>query len=168
MTDTVHWIQIGHQKFITQHHLLFLPMRYLILFFAFLSPITLLAQSEGTIEYSATTEMKMDMETIMANMPEEMLADSAMVAQMAQSFENMGNQQQTVTMLLHFSGSQGLLEVVMPDLPNPLPNVSPFGSFDNNLGITSYFDYDEQKSITKNAQYRRERALCGVERNAKV
>ena len=70
-------------------------MRYLILFFAFLSPITLLAQSEGTVEYSATTEMKMDMETVMANLPEEMQADSAMVAQMVQSFENMGNQQAT-------------------------------------------------------------------------
>ena len=124
-------------------------MRYLILVFALLSPITLLAQSEGTIEYSATTEMKMDMETIMANIPGEMQLDSAMVAQMVQSFENMGNQQTTVTMLLHFSGSQGLLEVVMPDLPNPFPNVSPFGSFDNSMGMTSYFDYDERISLTK-------------------
>ena len=124
-------------------------MRYLILFFAFLSPITLLAQSEGTVEYSMTTEMKMDMETIMANMPEEMQLDSAMVAQMAQTFENMGNQQHTVTVLLHFSGSQALVEAVMPDLPNPLPNVSPFGSFDNNLGMTSYIDFDEGISITK-------------------
>ena len=124
-------------------------MRYLILFFAFLSPITLLAQSEGTVEFSVTTEMKMDMETIMANMPEGMQIDSAMVAQMAQTFENMGNQQVTVTMLLHFSGSQALIETVMPDLPNPMPNVSPFGSFDNNLGMTAYVDFDEQISITK-------------------
>ena len=124
-------------------------MRYLILFFAFLSPITLLAQSEGTVEYSVTTEMKMDMETIMANMPEEMQLDSAMVARMAQTFESMGNQQHTVTMLLHFSGAQALLEVVMPDVPNPFPNVSPFGSFDNDMGITTYFDYDEQISIIK-------------------
>ncbi len=124
-------------------------MRYLILFFAFLSPITLLAQSEGTVEYSATTEMKMDMETIMANIPEEMQLDSAMVAQMVQTFENMGNQQVTVTMLLHFSGSKALVETVMPDLPNPMSNVSPFGSFDNDLGMTAYFDYEEQISITK-------------------
>ncbi|MDE2769590.1 MAG: GLPGLI family protein [Bacteroidota bacterium] len=124
-------------------------MRYLILFFAFLSPITLLAQSEGTVEYSVTTEMKMDMETIMANMPEEMQLDSAMVAQMAQTFENMGNQQVTGTVLLHFSGAQALTEVVMPDLPNPMPNVSPFGSFDNSIGVTTYFDFDEQIRITK-------------------
>ena len=124
-------------------------MRYLILFFTFLSPITLLAQIEGTVEYSMTTEMKMDMETIMANMPEEMQADSAMVAQMAQSFENMGNQQATVTMLLHFSGAQALMEMVMPDLPNPLPNVSPFGSFDNSMAMTSYFDFEEQTSLTR-------------------
>ena len=57
-------------------------MRYLILFFAFLSPITLLAQSEGTVEYSVTTsQMKMDFETVMANLPEGMPLDSAMVAQ---------------------------------------------------------------------------------------
>ena len=124
-------------------------MRYLILFFAFLSPITLLAQSEGTVEYSMTTEMKMDMETIMANLPEEMQADSAMVAQMAQSFENMGNQQTTVTMLLHFSGAQALMEMVMPDMPNPFPNVSPFGSFDNSMAVTSYFDFEELTSLTK-------------------
>ena len=124
-------------------------MRYLIPFIAFLSPITLLAQSEGTVEYSVTAEMKMDMETIMANMPEGMELDSAMVAQMAQTFESMGNQQTTVTMLLHFSGAQALVEMVMPDLPNPMPNVSPFGSFDNNLGVTSYIDFDEGISITK-------------------
>ncbi|MCY4673852.1 MAG: hypothetical protein OXD43_08845 [Bacteroidetes bacterium] len=47
-------------------------MRYLILFFAFLSPITLLAQDEGTIEYSVTTEVKVDMESVMANLPEDM------------------------------------------------------------------------------------------------
>ena len=124
-------------------------MRYLILFFALLSPITLLAQSEGTVEYSVTNEMKMDMETIMANLPEEMQLDSAMVAQMAQTFENMGNQQVTITMLLHYSGAQALLETVMPELPRSLPNVSPFGSFDNNLGMTAYFDFDERTSITK-------------------
>ena len=40
-------------------------MRYLILLFAFLSPITLLAQSEGTVEYSVTTsEMTMDFEVL--------------------------------------------------------------------------------------------------------
>ena len=54
-------------------------MRYLIVFFAFLSPITLLAQSEGTIEFSVTTsQMKMEFETVMANLPEGMQLDSAM------------------------------------------------------------------------------------------
>ena len=129
--------------------LLFKPMRYLILFLAFLSPITLLGQSEGTVEYSVTTEMEMDMEAIMANMPEGMQIDSAMVTQMAQTFENMGTQQTTVTVLLHFSGAQALMEMVMPDLPSLVPNVSPFGSFDNSLGVTAYFDFEEQTSITK-------------------
>lgn len=124
-------------------------MRYLILLFAFLSPITLLAQSEGTVEYSLTTEMKMDFETVMANLPEGIPLDSAMVAQMAQSFENMGNQQHTVTVLLQFSGSEALLETVMPELPGSLPNVSPFGSFDNSMGITAYFNFEEQTSVSK-------------------
>ena len=121
-------------------------MRYLILFFAFLSPITLLAQSEGTVEYSVTNEVKMDMETVMANLPEGMQLDSAMVAQ---AMQQMTNQQITITMLLHYSGAQALLETVTPDMPGSLPNVSPFGSFDNSREVTAYFNFEEQTSITK-------------------
>ena len=124
-------------------------MRYLILFFAFLSPVTLLAQSEGTVEYSMTSEMSMDFETITDNLPEGMELDSAMVAQMAQTMENLRNQQYTVPVLLHYSGAQALLEMVMPDLPNPMPNVSPFGSFDNSMGYTLYVDFEEQTSLTQ-------------------
>ena len=124
-------------------------MRYLILFFAFLSPITLLAQDEGTVEYSMTTEMKMDVETVMANLPEGMQVDSAMVAQMAQQFESMQNQQATMTMLLHYSGAQALMEMVLPDLPGSPPNISPFGSFDNGMGVVVFSDFEEQTTITK-------------------
>ena len=124
-------------------------MRYLILLFAFLSPITLLAQSEGTVEYSMNSEMNMDFETIRDSLPEGMELDSAMVAQMAQSMENMQNQQYTVPLLLHYSGAQAILEMVMPDLPNPTPNVSPFGSFDNNFGMTVFVDFEEQTSLTQ-------------------
>ena len=123
-------------------------MRYLILFFAFLSPITLLAQSEGTVEYSMTSEMNMDFETITDNLPEGMELDSAMVAQMSQSMGNLQNQQYSITMLLHYSGTQALMEMVMPDLPSPMPNVSPFGSFDNSTGFTLYVDFEEQTSLT--------------------
>lgn len=128
---------------------LFKPLRYLILFFAFLSPITLIAQDEGMVEYSMTSEMKMDMETVMANLPEGMELDSAMVAQMAQTFEQMQNQRTTITMLLHYSGAQALTEMVIPELPSSRPNVSPFGSFDNNMGMTVFVDFDEQTKASK-------------------
>ena len=128
---------------------LFKPMRYLILFFAFLSPITILAQDEGTVEYSMTTEMKMDIETVMANLPEGMQLDSAMVVQMAQQFEQMQNQRVTITVMLHYSGAQALMEMVMPELPSSRPNVSPFGSFDNNMGMTVFVDFDEQTKTSK-------------------
>ncbi len=124
-------------------------MRYLILFFAFLSPITLLAQSEGTVEYSMTSEINMDTETVRDNLPEGMELDSAMVAQMAQSMENLRNQHYTIPVLLHYSGAQSLMEMVMPDLPSPTPNVSPFGSFDNSMGMTVYVDFEEQTSLTQ-------------------
>ena len=125
-------------------------MRYLILFFAFLSPITLLAQSEGTVEYSVTTsQMKMDFETIMANLPEGMPVDSAMVARTAQAFESMQNEEVTITMLLHYSGAQALVESVMPDRRNPSPNVSPFGSFDSSAGMVQFFDFEERTITMK-------------------
>ena len=124
-------------------------MRYLIPFFAFLSPITLLAQSEGTVEYFMTSEMNLDFETITDNLPEGMELDSALVAQMSRSMGNLQNQQYTVPVLLHYSGAQAHLEMVMPDLPNPMPNVSPFGSFDNSMGFTLYVDFEEQTSLTK-------------------
>ena len=125
-------------------------MRYLILLFAFLSPITLLAQSEGTVEYSVTTsEMTMDFETIMANMPEGMELDSAMVAGVAQTLENMPNEPRTVTKLMHFSGAQALTERVRPGRRNPLPNLSPFGSFENNTERETFFDFEEQTILTK-------------------
>ena len=124
-------------------------MRYLILFFAFLSPTTLLAQSEGTIEYSMKSEMNMDFKTITDNLPEGMELDSAMVARMAQSMENLQDQQYTVPVLLRYSGAQAILEVVMPDLPSPTPNVSPFGSFDSNMAMTIFVDFQEQTSLTQ-------------------
>ena len=124
-------------------------MRYLILFFAFLSPITLLAQDEGTVEYSMTSEMEMDMETVLANLPESMRSDSAMIAQMAQTFEQMQNRRTTISMLLHYSGAQALLEMVIPDFPSSAPNVSPFGSFDNNMGTTVFVDFEEQTTTSK-------------------
>ena len=124
-------------------------MRYLILFFAFLSPITLLAQDEGTIEYSVITEVKVDMETVMASLPEGMEIDSAMVARMAQTFEDMPSRQDTTTLLLHYSSTQALMEMAFSGLSNPFPNVSPFGSFDNTMGIATFFDYEEQTTITK-------------------
>jgi len=85
----------------------------------------------------------------MASLPEGMQLDSAMVAGVAQTLENMPNEPRTVTKLLHFSGAQALVEMVMPDLPNPMPNVSPFGSFDNSMGVTSFIDFDEGISLTK-------------------
>ena len=124
-------------------------MRYLILFFAFLRPITLLAQSEGTVEYSVTTEMKVDFETVMANLPEGISLDSVMIARMVQTFENMPNQHFTVTLLLHYSGAQALTKRGRPDLASPFPNVSPFGSFDDNAGMAKFLDFEEQTSITK-------------------
>ena len=125
-------------------------MRYLILFFAFLSPITLLAQSEGTIEFSVTTsQMKMEFDTVMANLPEGMQLDSAMAAQAAQVFESMQNEQVTATMLLHYSGAKALVETAMPDRRNPVPNVSPFGSFDSNTGMTQFYDFEERVIIMK-------------------
>ena len=129
---------------------LFKPIHYLILLFALLSPITLLAQVEGTVEYSMTSEMKMDMETVMANLPEGMELDSAMVAQMAQSFENMPTQH-TVTTLLHYSGAQALMEIVMPEMTSalPVPNVSPFGSFDNGMDMSVFSDFEEQTRTSK-------------------
>jgi GLPGLI family protein len=127
----------------------FKPMRYLILFFAFLSPIALLAQDEGTVEYSVTTEVKVDMETAMANLPEGMEIDSAMVARMAQTFEDMPSRQDTSILLLHYSSTQALMEMAFSGLSNPFPSVSPFGSFDNTMGITTFFDYEEQTTITK-------------------
>ena len=128
---------------------LFKPMRYLILFFALLSPITLLAQDEGTVEYSMTSEMKMDMETVMANLPEGMELDSTMVAQMAQTFEQMQNQRTTLTVLLHYSGAQALMEIAIPELPSSRPNVSPFGSFDNNMGVTVFSNFEEQTRTSR-------------------
>lgn len=127
----------------------FKPMRYLILLFAFLSPITLLAQDEGTVEYSVITEVKVDLETVMANLPEGMELDSAMVARMAKTFEDMPNRRDTTTMLLHYRGTQALMEMVFSGLSNPIPNVSPFGSFDNTMGVTAFFDYEEQMTITR-------------------
>ena len=124
-------------------------MRYLILYFAFLNPITLLAQSEGTVEYSVTTEMKVDFETVMANLPEGIPLDSAMIARMVQTFQNMPSQQFTVTLLLHYSGAQALTERGRPNLSNPFPNISPFGSFDNSTGMTKFLDFEEQTSITR-------------------
>jgi GLPGLI family protein len=128
---------------------LFKPLRYLILFFAFLGPITLLAQDEGTVEYSMTSEMKMDMETVMANLPEGMELDSAMVAQMAQTFEQMQNQRNTITVVLRYSGAQALMEMVIPELPSFGPNVSPFGSFDGNMGPTVFSDFEEKTKTSK-------------------
>ncbi|MYF63835.1 MAG: GLPGLI family protein [Rhodothermaceae bacterium] len=124
-------------------------MRYLILYFAFLNPITLLAQSEGTVEYSVTTEMKVDFETVMANLPEGIPLDSAMIARMVQTFQNMPSQQFTVTLLLHYSGAQALTERGRPNLSNPFANISPFGSFDNSTGMTKFLDFEEQTSITR-------------------
>ena len=124
-------------------------MRYLILFFAFLSPITLLAQDKGTVEYSVISEVKMDMESVMANLPEGMELDSAMVARMAQTFEDMPSRQDTTVMLLHYSGAQALMEMVFSGLSDPFPNVSPFGSSDNTMGVTAFIDYEEQITITK-------------------
>ena len=106
-------------------------MRYLILFFAFLSPITLLAQDEGAIEYSVITEVKVDMETAMASLPEGMELDLAMVARLARTFEEMPSRQDTTTLLLHYSSTQALMKMAFSGLSNPFPNVSPFGSFDN-------------------------------------
>ena len=124
-------------------------MRYLILFFAFVNPITLLAQSEGTVEYSVTTEMKVDFETVMANLPEGIPLDSVLIARMVQTFQNMPSQHFTVTLLLHYSGAQALTERARPALSSPFPNVSPFGSFDNSTGMTKFFDFEEQTSLTK-------------------
>ena len=124
-------------------------MRYLILFLAFLSPITLLAQSEGIVEYSMTSELKMDIETVRDNLPEGMELDSAMVAQMAQSMENLQSQRYTIPVHFRYSGAKALMEMVMPDLPSPTPNVSPFGSFDNSTGMTVYVDFEEQISLTQ-------------------
>ena len=124
-------------------------MRYLILFFAFVNPITLLAQSEGTVEYSVTTEMKMDFESVMTNLPEGIPLDSVLIARMVQTFENMPNQQFTVTLLLHYSGVQAITERLRPVLSSPFSNVSPFGSFDNSTGMTKFFDFEEQTSLTK-------------------
>ena len=118
-------------------------MRYLILLFAFLSPITLLAQSEGTVEYSVTSEINMDIEMVRDNLPGGMELDSAMVAQMAQSMENLQNQQYTIPVLFHYSGAKALMEMVMPDLPSPTPNVSPFGSFENNSERITFYDFEE-------------------------
>ena len=130
--------------------LLFKPMRYLVLLFALLSPITLLAQSEGTVEYSVTTsEVNMDFETAMANLPEGMPLDSAMVSEVAQSIEDMPIEPFTVTTLLHYSGAQAFTERVRPDRRSPVPNVSPFGSFDNSTERTGFFDFEERTSITK-------------------
>ncbi len=128
---------------------LFKPIRYLIPLLAILSPVTLFAQDEGTVEYSMTTEVKMDMETVMANLPEGMQLDSAMVAQMAQQFEQMQNQRVTITVMLHYSGAQALMEMVIPELPSSRPNVSPFGSFDNNMGMTVFVDFHEQTKASK-------------------
>ena len=122
-------------------------MRYLILLFVFLSPITLLAQSEGTVEYSMTSEMNLGVGTVADNLPEGTELDSAMVAQMGQSIENLQNQRYTIPVLLHYGGAQALMEMVMPDLPSPTPNVSPFGSFDNSMGMTAYVDFEEQTSL---------------------
>ena len=124
-------------------------MRYLILSFAFLSPTTLFAQDEGTVEYSMTSEMEFDMETVMASLPEGMELDSAMVAQMAQTFEQMQNQRTTLTVLLHYSGAQALMEMVMPELPVSVPNVSPFGSFDNDMGTSVFSDFEKQTRTAK-------------------
>ncbi|MDE2769591.1 MAG: GLPGLI family protein [Bacteroidota bacterium] len=124
-------------------------MRYLILLFVFLSPITLLAQSEGTVEYSMTSEMNMDIGTVRDNLPEGLELDSAMAVQMGQSVEYLQNQRYTVPVLFHYSGSVGLMEMVMPDLPTRTPNVSPFGSFDNSIGMTVYVDFEEQTSLTQ-------------------
>ena len=135
------------RSLITRHNQFFNPMRYLILLFVFLSPISLLAQSDGTIEYSMTSEMKMNAGTVRDNLPEGMELDSAMVVQMAQSFENMQNQQYTVPVLLHYSGSQALTEMVMPDMPSPMPNVGPFGSFDDRMEMTQYVDFEEHTSL---------------------
>ena len=125
-------------------------MRYLILLFAFLSPITLLAQSEGTVEYSVTTsEINMDFETAMASLPEGMQLDSALVAGMAQTLENMPNEPFTVTKLLHYSGAQALTERVRPDQRRPFPTLSPFGSFENNTEKSAFFDFEEQITLSK-------------------
>ena len=94
-----------------------------------------------------TSEMNMNTGTVRDNLPEGMELDSAMVAQMAQSFENLQNHQYTVPVLLHYSGSQALMEIVMPDMPNPMPNVSAFGSFDDSMGFTLYVDFEEHTSL---------------------
>ena len=52
-------------------------------------------------------------------------------------------------MLLHYSGAKALVETVMPDRPNPIPNVSPFGSFDSNTGMTQFYDFEERVVIMK-------------------
>ncbi len=41
------------------------------------------------------------------------------------------------------------MEMVAPDLFDPFPSVSPFGSFNNTVGIAIFIDYEEQTRIAR-------------------